>query len=566
MKKILAILLSLALALTLCACGTGGNAAPTESPAAETAGEEIPNPITVVTAQELLDRTGISFTVPDGAENIVYSVIDQGDGSTPLAQMSFRFGGADCACRAKSAGIPDGALEDISGYYYDWTSTDSATVGTNTAELHWIEGQQGWIGWYDTVPGILYCVSMSVNATRDMLVALAESSCPSLQGDADGDINADSVAALQAIFADLAQGYQPGSSGCSLRAARYAAMILDWGAASANPQSEAREATDAYCASLTAQPEGGPFRDLMADIYDAAKSLCAANGAELLDACGYQAQSYPWDSTAMTTLFDVITAETEKDAVSRGILPLNVTSALPYSFDLDGDGAKETIEAAGRKTDEYGNMAYSLHVTGGKGEDASQETYIIYNPSVWLADLDGDGTVEVFLCGDCGSDDYITYCWRWNGALESVKFSGEVRNGADAGGDYADGAVESIRNGGLTLGSFTYMLGTYGSERIYRLTEDGGIAPVEGTIWTFPNNSMWLQTSRELSVVLDDGTSAVLPSGTRLLLTGTDGVSETYFQTEDGRTGTLSVSRTDAGWLVSGVNENDCFVSLPYAG
>lgn len=455
MKKYLPIILALALTLSLAACSGVSAPAATEAPAG------IPNPITEMTAQELLERTGISFTVPEGAESVVYSMIDM-DGDAPIAQMQFTLNGSGCTARAQSAAVPEGELPDISGFYYEWTSTDTGAVGYNTATLHWNEGAEGYVSWYDTVPGLLYSVSMTGGATKDALLDIAARSCPALQGEADGDVVGDGTA-------------------------------MDHNTPPSEP----------------------------------ATFLKYEN--------------------------------------------------LPATFDLDGNGSNETIsiDIAGDDPS-YGQHSFVV-TDDSTGKAYSAETYIQYNPTVTIADLDRDGRFEILLCGDCGSDDYFTYAWRWDGELREISFTGELRYGNDGSAQNClDGAVEGIgmpEDGSdsvpaISVGSFIYMLGTYGGHRSYALGEDGAIAPMADSVWTFTNNEVYLETAAALPATMENGGSTELPAGTKLVLTGTNAVDTMWFMTESGEAGSLSVKQdaSSGSWLVGGINENDAFVSLPYAG
>ena len=174
MKKLFLLLCAVCLMLALAGCG--------QKTAEEAQGAELENPVTEVSGQELLTKTGISFCLPEGAENAAYSYID--DGEQVIAQLRFTLDGADCAARAVSTGIPGDVLPDISGLYYEWQHSGTGEVGYNSAQLHWNEGEAGHAAWYDYAPGILYSLSMDSGAGRDALLAIAAESCPPMQGEA----------------------------------------------------------------------------------------------------------------------------------------------------------------------------------------------------------------------------------------------------------------------------------------------------------------------------------------------------------------------------------------------
>ncbi len=175
MKKNMLIIFACAVLFSLAGCG--------QSVDSQTQAE-VPNPVTEVTQQQLLEKTGISFAVPEGVENVIYSYIDTGDGQPATAQMCFSLDGIDYTARAVSSDVPGDTLPDISGLYYDWEQSDTAQVGYNSAQLFLNEGEQGYVTWYDYAPGLLYCVSMGSGASADALTAIAVQCCPPLQGEA----------------------------------------------------------------------------------------------------------------------------------------------------------------------------------------------------------------------------------------------------------------------------------------------------------------------------------------------------------------------------------------------
>ena len=445
MKKALAIILALCAMFSLVACGGS-----TQTPAGTA---EIPNPITEMTAQELMNKTGLGFTVPDGAAEVVYSYIDTGSDAPGIAQMSFTMYDTRCTARVCPSDIPGDTLPDISGLYYQWKNTEKSPLGYNEATLCWNEGEQGYVSWYDYAPGLLYSVSMESGATKAALMDIAERSCPPVQ----------------------------------------------------------REVGD------------GTDIDNNTPAFENAS----------------------------------IYKETE----------------LPVTVNLNGDGKNETISMLIEAGDPYFG-AHTFVLTDGDGIEHKVETLIQSNSSVCIADIDNDSRFEILLSGDCGSDDYITYAWRLTDDLETIPFTGEVRHWAISDKIlYVDGAVESVDRAedgtvSVTLGSFTYMLGTYGSTRPYTMADDGSLVPEKGTLWCFGGNQIWLVTAAEIPATLDGVGAASLASGTKIKLTGTNGTDTAYFVTGDSKTGQLSVSYDESkgAWFIGAVNENDAFVTLPYAG
>ena len=231
----------------------------------------------------------------------------------------------------------------------------------------------------------------------------------------------------------------------------------------------------------------------------------------------------------------------------------------PWEWDVNGDGTAETVEIALLEGEWE---RYGVRVTAGERSD-TWDTAVSYRPRLRIEDLDGDGVSEILFWGDAGSDDYELTVLRWNQGFTTVPFAG--KDGDDRA-DLMYGVLEAVEGNAITVGSWQYVLGTYGGRRRFELGEDGVFRPAAGSIWEFAGNETYLTTTRELSGAMDDGTSAI-PAGARLRLLGWDGVSQVYFETGDGVRGTLAVSRGEEyGWQIGGVREEECFAFLPYAG
>ncbi|MDO4982451.1 MAG: hypothetical protein Q4E35_02720 [Eubacteriales bacterium] len=173
MKKFITMLTLLMLIFALCGCGAK------IKDEAKPIG--MPNPMTEVTAQELLDKQGFTFELPEGAEDVHYFTID---GEQVISQMTFVLDGKKVCCRIMPDGIPENReVKDISGMYYDWKVTENGKVFYNDAVFRLNEGEQGWVGWYDYVPGLLYNVSMDSGASVEALTLLAETCNHPVQGD-----------------------------------------------------------------------------------------------------------------------------------------------------------------------------------------------------------------------------------------------------------------------------------------------------------------------------------------------------------------------------------------------
>lgn len=230
-----------------------------------------------------------------------------------------------------------------------------------------------------------------------------------------------------------------------------------------------------------------------------------------------------------------------------------IGAELPFSCDLNGDGAAEQILL------DNGDGAQVLTVTDESGRCFRAEPAAGTAVSLWLADPDADGHVELFLSTDAGPDGRQCRCWRFTGALQPVCFSLE-----SGGSDCLDGWVEGFTQNEVVLASDVSMLGQYRAVRRFCVGAGGCLEPQTNAFWQMEDNTGWLQTVRTLPAVLADVGETELPAGSRLLLTATDRLSRMWFLLEDGRNGWLSLERgADGAWQIAGRPETAYFTALP---
>lgn len=167
------------------------------------------------------------------------------------------------------------------------------------------------------------------------------------------------------------------------------------------------------------------------------------------------------------------------------------------------------------------------------------------------------GELYCLIVVDEASDDYKTYIFRLTeGKLEKV-------DELYAAIDDSNINIEEIR-----VRETVYLLGTYGGEKTYFFDENGQFV-TEDSEFALSQNEFVLTTKADIPVTLE-GTESVLPSGSHIILTATD--DETYVKftiQETGQEGMMMVERNENDYYqitVGGMNENDCFELLPYAG
>lgn len=193
MKRTL-ILAVLILALALSACGK--QTAPAETPAAEPAASSEPaqagepaaiaNPWRDVAEEEAKALCPASFVVPEGAENVRWSVLDPNADTSgapgALVQLSFDQHGLNFTAREQVTGD---AGADISGMYYEWTAQNEWPMKTwNDIPCRCFRfiGDDGYADlctWYDEASGVSYSLSTTAKDLDGFdLQAIAEALSP----------------------------------------------------------------------------------------------------------------------------------------------------------------------------------------------------------------------------------------------------------------------------------------------------------------------------------------------------------------------------------------------------
>lgn len=133
------------------------------------------------TAADILQTLGYHMdTAPEGAEHVEYGITDMGkDYCHDMAETAFEQEGIHYVFRTLSTDH----VENIAGVERDWTSESKAEIGWCSAEMHYDEGGEGYILWYDAAPGLLYSLYMDSGASADALTAMAEELYIPMQGD-----------------------------------------------------------------------------------------------------------------------------------------------------------------------------------------------------------------------------------------------------------------------------------------------------------------------------------------------------------------------------------------------
>lgn len=110
---------------------------------------------------------------------------------------------------------------------------------------------------------------------------------------------------LESILSDISTSYEVGTAGSSLKAAIYAGRLLDWNATAGKDASAISSAAGDFHQSLGSSASAD-FGNKLSDVYYAAVDLCGSDAKDLLNECGYEARSFPWNSADMTSLFTAL--------------------------------------------------------------------------------------------------------------------------------------------------------------------------------------------------------------------------------------------------------------------
>lgn len=179
---------------------------------------------------------------------------------------------------------------------------------------------------------------------------------------------------------------------------------------------------------------------------------------------------------------------------------------------------------------------------------------------LWIANADGNSDTELLICGKKADGSYETRVFRLAGELVPVAFLD-----GDEEKESLPLRLVSAENGFFTLEGRVDILGTYEGVCRYTAGPQGGLTPDPDSGWELQNNDSWLKTAKDMNVVLPDGGTGRLSSGTeiRLLCITMDHV---LYETRDGSQGRIAIDYDgDAKeYLVAGTPESNAFMGLPY--
>ena len=146
---------------------------------------EIANPWTDMTREELEQASGVTFGIPEGAEELTWRWLE----SENLAEMNFTLDGDEYSARIQPAALEEGDLMNISGMYFQWEYEEDVTIGHCHGTLGQAQtGSEDFVElclWYDTAPGLMYSLSVYTTELDGLdLTAVAEMVYVPMQGEA----------------------------------------------------------------------------------------------------------------------------------------------------------------------------------------------------------------------------------------------------------------------------------------------------------------------------------------------------------------------------------------------
>ncbi len=118
------------------------------------------NPWKDLSRDELAQVSGMSFGVPEGAEDVVYRWLE----SDGLAEMQFKLDGDEYCARSQSAELSEGELMNISGAYFQWENEEDIEVNDCRGTIGQAQaGSEDWVElclWYDAGAKRMYSLTV----------------------------------------------------------------------------------------------------------------------------------------------------------------------------------------------------------------------------------------------------------------------------------------------------------------------------------------------------------------------------------------------------------------------
>jgi hypothetical protein len=244
--------------------------------------------------------------------------------------------------------------------------------------------------------------------------------------------------------------------------------------------------------------------------------------------------------------------QTEQPAPEGPALPDGDVQAS-FLFDLNGDGANETISVGLGGEGEYFGNEIILYVSdnGGFNQVTVDSGYFV---SAYLTTTPGGAPCLLVCCGY--EDDYT--------ATAACSFDGldPVVRGS------VGGRVTDVSGADITISDWVNVLGTWPCTRIYEVTDGFAFEPLNDFQINMDGyNPLKTKVSLPVEMIKDgEMTPDTLKAGTLIFPVSTDGNMYLDFRLEDYSEGRIVYTMSDYERFIGSRNEFDCFEELPYAG
>lgn len=261
-------------------------------------------------------------------------------------------------------------------------------------------------------------------------------------------------------------------------------------------------------------------------------------------------------------MFDESYAGSQSDGWAKKITPWETVT---YQTDNGDTSVNFTYEGSGNEGDDYTQEFTIEREQNGKTDNLKEEVYGKIGDA-WLLMTD-DGRAYLYMELSSEND------WK---TLEVFDLNGSEMKDAGSSNDSTSGSPIQTPDA-FYLTRRIDALGTYSAYRKFHIGEDGMPVPEEEVytkvrISDSKDDETALVSVRDLPATLfnADGSQAetVLPAGTQYYVRSTDLETFVDMELSDGRKCRLQVKKSDKGWgfEIDGVDEEECFEFIPYAG
>lgn len=239
------------------------------------------------------------------------------------------------------------------------------------------------------------------------------------------------------------------------------------------------------------------------------------------------------------------------------------------ALDLDDCGQEERVQLL-CVVDEYNQESFAVRII--KADQVFDTcSPVRFASSLWVNDMDCDGTYEIFLTGDTGSDDYVIYGWNLTGT-GLISLSNHEDPYLQERGYLMSGEIIGAEDHTMTIRDYKHVLSSWYFVGEFTYSQADGLYLVTAWETDLDLISHVVVVKTDLPVMMD-GEKTVLPEDTMLAVVGYDGENNVFVKTLDGETAVILVEAAGeivdgeyAYWTIDDRSENVYFDKLCYAG